>query len=93
VIVKRHYWKVKHSCRGEFIKLIKAAMDEAGIPNRVYSYIYGPYDTVVVDAEYETEEDAVRHRYDWSLPKISEWAQKRHDLLEGGLVNELLRVH
>jgi hypothetical protein len=93
VIVSRHKWRVKHGCRDEFIELIKAALDEDGVPYRVCSFIYGDYDAVLVDTEYETEEDHLEHSYDWSKPKISEWAAKLDDLVESGTVHELLRVH
>ena len=93
MIVARNIWKVKHGCRDEFIELTKAALDEQGVPYRIYSFIFGPWDTVIVDSEYETEEDRLKHSYDWSKPKISEWAKEHGDLVESGMIHELLRVH
>ena len=93
MIVERSTWKVKHECRDEFIELIKAALEEQDVTYRVCSFIFGPYDVVVTDTEFETEEEQRTHTWDWSKPKFSEFAKKHDDLIASGPINELLRVH
>lgn len=93
MIVHRHLWKVKHGCRDEFIESTKAMLDEAGVAYRICSFIFGPYDTVIVDTEFETEEDRQRFSWDWNKPIMAKWHERHYDLVESGVVNELLRVH
>ena len=95
MIVHRMTWKMKLDCRSEFIELTKAMLEEAGVTHRVCSFIFGPYDVVLVDLEFETEQDRQAYfaNLDWSKPKITEWGKKHDDLIEPGTVNELLRVH
>jgi hypothetical protein len=92
MIVHRHIWNVKHECRDEFIELTKAALGEQ-VTLRVCSFIFGPYDTVLVDTEFETLEEEQKFSWDWSKPKLAEWGKKHHDLIVSGPINELLRVH
>ena len=57
MIIQRWTWKVKVGHKAEMIELAKAAAEAAGVRVRVCSYIFGPYDAVSSDAEFETEED------------------------------------
>jgi hypothetical protein len=93
MIVNRGVFTVKHPCRDEFIELVKAAFEEQDVTYRVCSYIYGPYDVILVDTEFETEEEQQGFSYDWSKPKLAEFAKKHDDLIASGPVNQLLRVH
>ena len=95
MVVHRWTWKVKPGCKKEFIELTKDALEEQGVTPRICSFIFGPYDTVLVEIEFETMQDrqAYFDSIDWSKPKISEWAKKHNGLIESGTVNELLRVH
>ena len=93
MIVQRITWKVKVGCKNEFIELTKAVVEEQGLTPRVCSYVFGPYDVVTSDLEFETEEDQQKYHTDWSKPKTAEWAKKHAELTESGTTVELLRVH
>ena len=93
MIVDRGVFTVKHPCRDEFIELVKAAFEEQDVTYRVCSFIYGPYDVVIVDTEFETEEEQRTHTWDWNKPAFAEFAKKHDDLIASGPVNQLLRVH
>jgi hypothetical protein len=93
MIVERAIWGVKHECRDEFIKLVKAAFEEQDVTFRISSYIYGPWDTVIVDTEFETEEEQQKFKYDWSKPKFVEFVEKHDAMIRLGPINELLQVH
>ena len=93
MIVHRHTWNMKHGCRDEFIELIRAALGEQDVTFRVCSFIFGPWDTVVVDTEFGTLEEEQKFSLDWSKPKLAEWGKKHDALVVSGPINELLRVH
>ena len=95
MIVERWTWKVKVGCRAEVVKAIKAAVEEIGLTPRICSFIFGPFDIVISDLEFESEEDMNKNRavrYDKGGPALAEWHKKRRELV----VSEncgLLRVH
>jgi hypothetical protein len=95
MIVERWTWKVKLGCRAEVIELAKTAIAEAGLTPRICSFIFGPYDIVSSDLEFESEED--RQKWwaglDWSQPGLAEWRKKEPELLVSGTSHELLHVH
>ena len=95
MIVHRWTWKTNPGCREEFIALSKAAFEAQGVTPRICSFIFGPYDTVLVEIEFQSEQDrqAFFDHIDWSKPETSEWGKRHDDLVESGTVNELLRVH
>lgn len=95
MIVERWSWKVKTGYRGELIEVVKALVAELGLTSRVCSYVYGPFDMVILDNEFESEEDlkesqAVRH--DKPGPAMVEWVKKRRELVVSE-THELLQVH
>ena len=95
MIIERWTWKAKVGCRAEVIELIKAGVAETGLTPRICSYVFGPYDIVSSDLEFETEEDRKKwwDEVDWKQPKMAEWLKKRPDLVESHGPHELLRVH
>ena len=95
MIVVRYTWKVNHIRQSEFIELVKAAVEEAGLTPRICSYVFGPTDTVTSDLEYETIEDWVKRRNDWdrSQPAFAEFLKKYPDLAEIGMTTEVLQVY
>ena len=95
MIIQRITFPVKVGCRDEFIKLTKAVVAEMGLTPRVCSYRFGPYDVVISDLVFETEEDRQKFwaEVDWSTPKAVEWVKRGHELREFGTTTELLQVH
>ena len=95
MIVQRYTFKVKPGCKGDFIQLTKALVEESGRTPRVCSYTFGPYHTVISDLEFESEEDMRKYwdEVDWSGPQASEWLKKHNELIESGATVELLQVH
>jgi hypothetical protein len=95
MIVVRYTWKVNHIHHSEFIKLLKAMIEEAGLTPRVCSHMFGPRDTVSSELEFETIEDwrAWWGDVDWSKPAVTEFEARYPDLAEIGMTAELLRIH
>ncbi len=86
---------MKVGCSAEVVKLVKAVVEEAGLPARVCTFTYGPLDSVIMDLESESEEDLNRNRavrHDTIGPAMAEWGKKRGELLVFD-THELLRVH
>ena len=94
MLVQRFSWKAKTGCRAEVIKLVKAAVEETGVTPRVWTYMFGAYDMVFSDYEFESEEDRKEFwaGVNWSQPAIAEWYKIQPDLVESHWI-ELLRVH
>jgi len=95
MIVERWTFRVNHIYQDEFVELLKAAVEEAGLTPRVCTYEFGPVDTVISDLEFATSEDreAFWGSMDWSQPKVTEYLKRYPDLAEAGATKELLRVH
>jgi hypothetical protein len=95
MIIERWTWKAKVGCRAEVIELVKAMVEEAGLTPRVCTYAFGPYQVVISDLEFETEQD--RQEWwagvDWSQPAMVEWHKKEPDLTESDIDHALLHVH
>jgi len=97
MIIERFTWKVRHSRQQqeELIKSVKAMVEKAGWTTRTCTFMFGPSDIVILDLEFETEEDRQKFwaSIDWSLPEMTEFVKKYADLAESGATHELLRVH
>jgi hypothetical protein len=95
MIVERFTWKAKVGCRAEVIELVKALVEEIGLTPRVCSYVFGPYDIVSSDLEFETMEDREKFwaDFDGSGPAWAEFHEKLPDLTGSGATHELLQVH
>jgi hypothetical protein len=95
MIIERWTYKVKVGYRDEIIKVVKAAVEEAGLIPRVCSFEYGPIDVVIVDNEYESREAMDKNvaiRHDKGGPALAEWVKKRRELVISETL-ELLKVH
>lgn len=94
MIVERWTWKVKHGCRDEVIELGKAAVEEFGVTPRICTFAFGPWDIVISDLEFESEEDRKKlwADVDWSQPALAEWSKKEPELVVSA-THELLEVH
>jgi hypothetical protein len=94
MIVERWTWKVKVGSRAEVIELLKDWVQAAGLTPRVCTYVYGLYEVVTSDLEFETQEDQNQfwNDLDWSRPALAEWSKRRPDLTESSH-RELLQVH
>ena len=95
-VVERWTWKVKAGCRDEFVELVKSWVERHGLTPRVCSFLFGAWNTVSSDLEFETEED--RQKFyddivDWSQPENVKLLQKLNDLRESDLTHELLQLH
>lgn len=95
MIVERWTWKTREGHRAEVIELVKALVEEAGLTPRVCSYVFGPYNVVSSDLEFETMEDRAKfwESFDPSQPRMAEWNRKRPDLVDHDTTCHLLRVH
>ena len=94
MVIARYHWKAKTGCREELIKLVKAAVEELGFTPRVCTYVWGFWDTVTSDLEFETMEDEGKFwdNVDTSQPAFAELVEKEPDLFESHW-RELLQVH
>ena len=95
MIVERWTWQAKVGCRDEVVKLVKAMVEEAGLTPRVCTYVYGPFQVVTSDLEFETMEDQKRFgdELDHSQPAFVEFHKKYADLVELTISREVLQVH
>ena len=93
--VERWTGKVKIGYTGELIEVLKAASEEVGLTNRICSFMYCPFDVVILDNEFESEEAVLENqavRHDKGGPALAEWGKKRPELVVSE-THELLRVH
>ena len=94
MIIARYSWKAKTGCRAGIIEFIKGLVKELGFTPRVCTHVWGSYDMVTSDLEFETMEDLDKF---WSnlepIPAFVEWEEKKRvDLVESHW-RELLQVH
>jgi hypothetical protein len=95
MVIERWTWKAKFGCKDEVIKFVKAVVEEAGLTPRVCSYVFGPYEIVTSDLEFETEQDRQEFwdDFDGNKPNITEWHKKQRDLTESEISHDLLHMH
>jgi hypothetical protein len=95
MIIERWTWKAKFGCKDEVIKLVKAMVAEAGLTPRVSTYLFGPYEVVISELEFETEQDRQEFwdDFDRNKPHITEWHKRQRDLTESEIGHDLLCVH
>jgi hypothetical protein len=95
MLVERWTWKAKQGHRRELIELIKAWVERNGFTPRVSSVVYGAWDTVSSDLEFETIEDRQKfwEAFDWSQPEVAEFLKTLQNLIESETTCELLRLY
>ncbi len=95
MIVERWTWKAKPGRKSELIEWAKALVEREGLTARVYSTWFGSYNTVSMDAEFETDQDRLEYwaGIDWSQPEVIASLEKLHELMESENMHELLHVH
>jgi len=94
MIVERWTWKVKQWCRDEVVELTKAMVEEMGLTPRICTFTFGPWDVVMSDLEFESEEDRIEWwaGLDWSQPATAAWHKRERELVVSA-TRALLEVH
>jgi hypothetical protein len=95
MLVERNTWRAKPGRRDELVEWAKELIQWEGLTARVLTFEFGDYDTVLLEAEWDSKEERQKWREgrDYSRPGFLEFVNKLKDLRESGAVHELLRVH
>ena len=95
MLVERHTWRVEYGQRSEWVEVVKAWVEAAGLTPRVCSYLYGPKDIVTSDLEFETIQDIQKFwdNFDSKSPAHVSLHEKQHDLGVSYVNKELLNLN
>ena len=94
MIVQRETFKVRPGHMSEFIELIKAEDERVGRTDRIYHVEWGARDTVIVEFEFETEEERQKFWDDRNAqPEATEFGKRYNELRVSGGTSELLLLY
>jgi hypothetical protein len=97
MLVERMTWEAKPGCREELIEWCRRVRDlpvSQGVKSRIYSTLWGNWNTVILELESETQEDMNKY---WAGvgeggPEYAENEKTLWELVAPGHTNEMLRV-
>jgi len=95
MIVHRHVYKAKWACGEKLVAILKEEGARLGraARNRIYTQYPGPWPTVVLDMEFESEDEREKHVAEVAAsPEHRAWLEKLGEVVESADVQFLTLV-
>jgi len=83
MIVQRHVFKAKWGCGEKLVALLTEEWEKRGLCYRIYTPITGPWPTVVVEGEFQSQDEREKFWAELSArPDIPAYVDKMGEVVE-----------